>query len=173
MPGIGRVSRPSLLARAALLLVALACVGCGPWGTDVEGDRPTIGPERHVEVAGAVVSKHNGVEGSAAYTDFAFDDGRTYRSEGEAPEPAVGDLLLAGSKPGPWVDRAPLKDPRSWPTGCYGLGEGGYELQTTVQLDSGLILEKAPNYSRPGKGSRLFGLVLCLDKQGRVFEIVG
>lgn len=154
------------------MLVSLACVGCVPLG-DVPGDRPTMGPERHVEVAGVVVSKHSGVEGSAAYTDFVFDDGRTYRSAGEAPEPAVGDLLLAGSKPRPWIDYAPLKDARSWSAGCYGYLAGGYERATTIQLYSGLILEKAPNYSRPGKGEELYGLTLCLDKQGRVFYIYG
>src|SRR5664280_716973 len=129
MPGIGRVSRPSLLARAALLLVALACVGC----TDVEGGRPTIGPPHNLEVAGVVSSYRTGVDGSRGYIDYTFDDGRTYRANADAAGPgvAVGELLLAGNKPWPWVDRAALRDPRSWPTGCYGLGEGGYELQTT------------------------------------------
>lgn len=82
------------------------------------------------------------------------------------------------AKPSPWVYYAPLKDPRSWPAGCYGLTQNGYELESTIELDSGLTLEKAPGFGRrpvpvPRKDNRLAGLVLCLDEQGRVFEIVG
>jgi hypothetical protein len=163
------------LVAAALLLVALASVGC----TDVESGRPTIGPVSYLEVAGVVASEQTGVEGSTGYTGFTFDDGRTYRvppNVGGA-RPAVGELLLAGTKPSPWVYYAAPRDPGSWPAGCYGLGQNGYELESTIELDSGLTLEKAPDFSWPARAThqdnRIWGAVLCLDKQGRVFEIVG
>jgi hypothetical protein len=109
--------------------------------------------------------------------DFTFDDGRTFRhydSDG-GPNPGVGDLLLAGSKPRPRIDLAQLRDPRSWPAGCYGFQENGYERASTLELDNGLTLDKAPNYTPliVHQDNRLWGETLCLDKQGRVFEIVG
>ncbi len=166
------VPRSMLLLRLALVVGAFAFQAC-----DVEGSRPTRAPQLTLEIAGVVESQQTGVEGSRGYADIKLDDGRTYRLYTDAAGPgwAVGDLLFSGTKPWLWVDTAQLRDPRSWPAGCYGYQKNGYERTSTVELDNGLTLDKAPNYAPliVHQDNRLWGETLCLDKQARVFEIVG
>jgi hypothetical protein len=164
--------RSRLAFRQVLALVAVVLVaqGCGLLG---QGS-PT--PNRPVEVVGVVASKEVRVVGSSSVIDFTFDDGRTYTMDNIGGPPGVGGLLIAGSKPTPWAIGASLEDPDSgWPVGCYGLNENGTENETTVDLEVGATLPKAPNFDptgRPKGSGRIWGGTICLDREGRVIKIV-
>jgi hypothetical protein len=155
--------------RFALALAAMALVtqGCGLFGQAT--------PNRPVGTVGVVASDKVG--GGVFVT---FDDGRTFRFDVNDETiaghwPQVGDLLIAGSKPTPWVIGASLEDANSgWPVGCYGLVGNGTETATTVELDVGVTLPKAPNFDpngRPKDGGPIGGGVICLDREARVINI--
>jgi hypothetical protein len=176
---MGETSMQARYAAATVRLVivmgvaALVTQGCGliPGGST----RP---PERTIEVAGVVVSRTVGVEGSRGYEDFTLADGRTQRiySDAAGLAPNVGDLLIAGTTPYPWLGLAIPHGPPGWPEGCYEpLPQNGVETETTIELDDGLTVMKAPDFTWPGRpahGNRLLNASLCLDTQGRVFEVI-
>ncbi len=169
----GRSKRRSWTLGVALAALAIATPACNLYTS-----QPTRGQTLTLEVAGVVAAKHFGVEGSRSYTDYTFEDGGTYRLyDAAGPTPVVGDLLLSGSKPWLWVDRAGLEDPKSWPAGCYGYNENGYNRVSTIELDNGLTLQKTADFTWPAaavhKDNRISGETLCLNKQGQVFTIVG
>ena len=111
---------------------------------------------------------------------FLFDDGRRYevRYQGHVAvgQPHLGDLLIAGSKPDNWILVAELRVPdSSWHVPCYALQETGEEKDTTVELDFGVTLQKAPDYDSPGRNpnysTRISGGVICLNREGQVRRI--
>jgi hypothetical protein len=159
----------------ALAAVVLAVQGCGLLG---QGS-PT--PNRPVEVVGVVASESIGGQGTVTEVYVTFDDGRNFTYDTDYQvlagiRPHVGNLLLAGTLPRPWTIGASLEDPASgWPVGCYGLNENGTENETTVDLEVGVTLPKAPNFDptgRPKGSGRIWGGTICLDRQGRVIKIM-
>jgi hypothetical protein len=90
--------------------------------------------------------------------------------------PQVGDLIIAGTHPDNWMLVATLRDDwGGYPKGCYGLGgQSGEDRETTVELDFGVSLQKAPDFNPTGHVALAhFGDrgVICLDRQGRVTQI--
>jgi hypothetical protein len=142
-------------------------------------------PQKEIDVIGVVASEGGAYDGPDMVDKYTFDDGRTYSMryhgharavEGPGVLPNVGDLLIAGTHPGNWMLVANLRDDwGGWPKGCYGLGsQAGYDTATTVELDFGVTLQKAPDFNptdhgQPGR----FGSMgaICLDRQGRVTQI--
>jgi hypothetical protein len=174
MPGKMQVNRQlSRLvwwALAASAVVAL-CAGCA--GT----------PHKQIEAIGVVAAVSGSRSGGDIIDTYTFDDGRTYSMhfrgdrnlEGPGVLPNVGHLLIAGSKPDFWLLVArPFASP-GYPTGCFGLGgAAGYDTETTVELDFGVTLQKAPGFNPTGHGTLgRFGDrgVICLDRHGRVTQI--
>jgi hypothetical protein len=169
--------QPRYAAATVQLIIAVGAAALITQGCGLIPGGSTRPPERTIEVAGVVVAKTVGVEGSRGFVQFTFEDGSTYRVDtGAGREPAVGDLLIAGSTPRPWMDLAIPHGPPGWPEGCYEpLPQNGVETQTTIELDDGLTVMKAPNFTWPGRpahGNRLRNDSLCLDTQGRVFEVI-
>ncbi len=164
----------------ALGITALAIQGCG-----LLPGASTRAPERTIEVSGVVASKELGVRDSHGFVSYTFDDGRTYQiATGTGQEPAVGDLLIAGTKPAPWQSAAVLHGPPDWPEGCYQIAGRGVETTTTIELDQlagdpgaaapgdGLAITKAPSFvwHNPVPNDKHLSGYLCLDKEGRVFQ---
>jgi hypothetical protein len=166
----GKRSGFALLAMAALAAALL-------WG-----GRST--PHKEVDVVGVVASEDGGQNAEGLFDSYTFDDGRTYVMQfhgdrdidGTGVRPNVGDLLIGGSKPSYWLLVATPRDPRSgFPPDCFGLGsQAGHDTATTVELDFGVTLQKAPDFDPTGHGTLgSFGVrgVICLDRQGRVTQI--
>jgi hypothetical protein len=133
--------------------------------------------EYTIEVVGVIASERLGPERPVGTLFETFSDGRTYSLPNDflllgGVSPHVGDLFIAGSKPEPWVVGASLQRPdQGWPAGCYSLIGGGINHETTLELDVGITVPKAPNYHPiPGLGRHWVG-ALCLDRQGRAMEI--
>lgn len=160
--GVGR------LTLVALFLGVLAGVaGCST-------------PHKEIDVIGVVVSEDVAYDGPDTVYTYTFDDGRTftmhYKGHVISGGQTTGDLLIAGTRPDNWVLVANLRDDwGGWPKGCYGLGsQAGYDTATTIELDFGVTLQKAPDFNptdhgQPGR----FGSIgaICLDRQGRVTQI--
>jgi hypothetical protein len=114
-------------------------------------------------------------------SSYKFDDGRTFAMlhKGHVAVgwgEGTGDLLIAGTHPDNWMLVARPQDIASgFPPGCYGLGgAAGYDRETTVELDFGVTLQKAPDFNPTGHVALAhFGDrgVICLDRQGRVTQI--
>lgn len=153
-----------LLAVAALLV---SVVGCS-------------GQHRDIDAIGVVASETVATVGDDIIDTYTFDDGRTYAIRFNTNkgiqgygDPGAGDLLIAGSHSDNWMLVARPQDTASgFPPGCYGLGLlAGEDRGTTVELDFGVTLQKAPDYDPTGHvapahfGDRGF---ICLDRQGRV-----
>jgi hypothetical protein len=167
-------NRPRFVIAALVLLVAAPLVaGCS-----------TQPAHKEIEAIGVVASAGGGRSGGDLIDTYTFDDGRTYSMhfkgdrnlEGPGGLPNVGDLLIAGSKPGYWLLVATPRDPASgFPPGCFGLGsQAGHDTKTTVELDFGVTLVKSPDFDPTGHGiPGPFGVhgVICLDRQGRVMQI--
>lgn len=163
------------LAQRALVLAALlvTLAGCGL--TTPPG---SFAPHKEIEAIGVVASqKVAAVEAGVEYT-WTFDDGRTYALtfEGTGAAAAAGTLLIAGSKPRPWTLIGSPQDPDSgWPKGCYKTMDYTVEEHdTTVDLDIGVTLQKAPDYqpSLRSLGER-WRAEMCLDREGRVMKLYG
>jgi hypothetical protein len=163
----------SALRLIAMLMLAIVVQGCGFLFPSAKA------PDHPIEVVGVVASEKTGGQGSVTEVSVTFDDGRTFTYNTHyrilaGGRPHVGDLLLAGSKPTPWTIGASPEIPSSaLPVGCYLLNENGTEHETTVELDIGLTVPKAPNFETqpvPGVGEHWRG-ALCLDREGRALEI--
>jgi hypothetical protein len=99
--------QPRYAAATVQLIIAVGAAALITQGCGLIPGGSTRPPERTIEVAGVVVAKTVGVEGSRGFVQFTFEDGSTYRVDtGAGREPAVGDLLIAGSTPRPWMDLA-------------------------------------------------------------------
>ena len=162
----GRRSGFALLAMAVLAAALL-------WG-----GRST--PHREIEAIGVVASEDVAYDGPETVYRYTFDDGRTftmrYPSHMITGGRTVGDLLIAGTRPDNWTLVATPRDPASgFRPGCFGLGsQAGHDTKTTVELDFGVTLQKAPDFDPTGHGALgPFGAlgVICLDRQGRVTQI--
>jgi len=170
MRGRLRLRQLALLALAVFSILGLtaACADTSP-------------PHKEIGAIGVVASVDWTAAGESGVYRIRFDDGRTYAMEGgpvtgSGPSPSVGDLILAGSKPSNWMLVAPLRVPdSSWHVACYGLVENGEEKDTTVDLDFGVTLQKAPDFDENGRNpmysSRIFGGVICLNRDGQVRRI--
>jgi hypothetical protein len=157
-----------LLAAAALLVSAAGCSGQ---------------PHKEIEAIGVVASEDLATVGTDFIDTYTFDDGRTYTIrysvnggiQGNV-RPARGDLVIAGSEPGYWMLAAtPQNASSGCPEGTYGLGtQAGYDRETTIDLDFGVTLQKAPDFD-PSSHVALahFGNrgIICLDRQGRVTKL--
>ena len=82
-------------------------------------------------------------------------------------------VVVVVAKPSNWMLVAPPRVPvASWQGPCYGLVENGDERDTTVELDFGVTLQKAPDYDEGGRNpkisARTFGGVICLNRDGQV-----
>jgi hypothetical protein len=163
------------LAWWALAAAMVAAVSAGCTGT----------PHKEIDAIGVVASLGGGRSGDSMVDTYTFDDGRTYSMtykveggviEGGGVLPEVGDLLIAGSRPDNWMLVArPKEVSQGFPAGCYGLGPlAGEDRETTVELDFGVTLQKAPDYNPSGHEALAhFGdtSILCLDRQGRVMQV--
>jgi hypothetical protein len=168
MRGNFRMRDGSVLALIALLVLLQGC-SLGPKA-----------PHKEIDAIGVVASETVATVGDDIVDTYTFDDGRTYSMrfntnkgiQGNG-DPRAGDLLIAGSRPDNWVLVARPQDTASgFPPGCYGLGLlAGYDRETTVELDFGVTLQKAPDYDPTGHVALAhFGDLgfICLDRQGRV-----
>ena len=165
MRGRLQLRRLVLLALAACSLVALtsACTGT---------------PRKEIDAIGVMTAMEPTAAGGQRIT---FDDGRVYEMpggpvEGRGSAISVGDLVMAGSKPDNWMLVAPLRVPDSSShVPCYGLVENGDERDTTVELDFGVTLQKAPDFDEGGRNpkysTRITGGVICLNRDGQVRKI--
>jgi hypothetical protein len=136
---------------------------------------------KEIDAIGVVAAVDWTAAGGSGVYKISFDDGRTYEIEGGpatggGPSASVGDLVMAGSKPDNWMLVAPLRVPdSSWHVPCYGLVENGDERDTTVELDFGVTLQKAPDFDEGGRNpkysTRITGGVICLNRDGQVRKI--
>lgn len=157
----------------ALVGVALALQGC--WLVAGQG----AAPNHPIEVVGVVASDRIGASAGITQVVATFDDGRTFTYDDRSRNlagvgPNIGDLLIAGSKPEPWIIGVEFRYPVTGQPGCYALTANGYERETTVDLDVGVSLPKAPTFKEqplPGVGGRIWGGAICLDQDGRATEI--
>ena len=157
-----------VLAALVLLVVAPLLAGCST-------------PHKEIDAIGVVVSIGPTVTGDLTTYRITFEDGRVYEMpggpmSGSDPGPSPGDLLIAGSKPDNWMLVARLRDPFPDLVGpCYGLVENGDERDTTVELDFGVTLQKAPDFEEGGRNpknsTRITGGVICLNRDGQVRRI--
>jgi hypothetical protein len=162
-----RLHPRSALRLTAMLTLTIVLQGCGLLSS------ATQVPNRPIEVVGVVASEKTSVVGSRVFVDYAFDDGRTFSTDAGGRSPQVGDLLIAGSKPTPWVIGASAETGSGWPVGCYSLDVQGIQHETTVELDIGVTVPKAPDFKVqpvPVLGEFWRG-ALCLDREGRALEI--
>jgi hypothetical protein len=171
MRGTPKIRRLAILA-IALLVAATASAGCS-----------TQPPHKEIEAIGVVASEGGDRNAEGLFDSYTFDDGRTYTMQfhgdrdldGPGQLPDVGDLLIGGSKPSYWLLVARPFASTGYPTGCFDLaGQAGHDTATTVELDFGVTLQKAPDFSTTGHGALgPFGTrgVVCLDRQGRVTQI--
>lgn len=167
MRGRLRLRRLALLALAACSVVALTSACTGTTHKEIEA----IGVVAHEDVA---------YDGPGTVDSYTFDDGRKYEvhytGHVAVGQPRIGDLVMAGSKPDNWMLVAPLRVPDSSShVPCYGLVENGDERDTTVELDFGVTLQKAPDFDEGGRNpkysTRITGGVICLNRDGQVRKI--
>lgn len=137
-------------------------------------------PHKEIEAIGVVASQDLVFNDTSTTYSFTFDDGRTftmnYPGHVGLPQPRIGDLIIAGAKPDNWMLVARLRDPMPDLVGpCYGLVENGDERDTTVELDFGVTLQKAPDFEEGGRNpknsTRITGGVICLNRDGQVRRI--
>jgi hypothetical protein len=164
-----RGENKSFVAALALIVAVAALAGCSA----------TASPKQ-IEAIGVVASQDRTFNDSGADYLFKFDDGRTftlhYSVHQAIQEPRIGDLIIAGTKPDNWLLIAPLRVPDpGWKVPCYGLVENGEEHDTTVELDFGVTLQKAPDFEEGGRNpknsTRITGGVICLNRDGQVRRI--
>jgi hypothetical protein len=121
--------------RATILIGALAVVSAACSGTSYTP-----------EIAGVVTSREELADGSLRIT---LEDGRSEVVETHAQKivigggvPDVGDLLLGGSTPTPWVARLARRDK------CFWIGGNGVEDEGYITADQGLRLPEAADFDR-------------------------
>lgn len=160
-------TRPRFVIVAFALLVITAVAGCST-------------PHKEIDAIGVVAAVEWTPAGNSGVYKVTFDDGRTYEMQGGpqtglGPSPNAGDLLIAGSKPSNWMLVAPLRKISDMPVPCYGLVENGEERDTTIELDFGVTLQKAPDFDEGGRNpkfsTRITGGVICLNREGQVRKI--
>jgi uncharacterized protein YceK len=161
------------LAQALLLAALLASLaGC----TSVTSSPSASKTHWEIEVTGVVASTTVTSWGASTTFTFTFDDGRTYTLNNPntiSGKPGIGDLLIGGSKPSPWMMAAHPQYSR--PEGCYEIDENGEEHDTSVELDVGVTLQKAPDFDPTGRSqgaTRIQGAAICLNSQGQVMRII-
>jgi hypothetical protein len=82
--------------------------------------------------------------------------------------PAVGDLMLAGSSPMPWVARV------AFSAGCFWLGGGGTEDGDFVTMELGFRLRKATGFARGPYATdehEFQGGGFCVNESGEVLAV--
>jgi hypothetical protein len=82
--------------------------------------------------------------------------------------PAVGDLMLAGSSPMPWVARVAISG------GCFWLGGNGKEDGDFVTMDLGFRLRKAVGFARGPYDTdehEFHGAGFCVNESGEVSAV--
>jgi hypothetical protein len=141
----------------ALLIVLVAPSACGPWRdyrtpetvgvvTAESADRLTVTIE---DAAGNVTR--------IAITDYDGLDG--------AASPVVGDLLMLGTKPSPWFERA-ARQVSQGPE-CYLL-DGPLTIRgDAVEFQVGLRLPKAPSFAADARSDSEINAFACLDTRAR------
>jgi hypothetical protein len=130
-------SRDGISPVRAVLTMALAIAGVG-----CSRVAETYTPE----IAGVVASQQSLSDGSY---DIVLEDGRSLNVDPDRQRiiiggaaPTVGDLVLAGTSPKPWVARLERRFECFW-IGGDGIEEGGY-----ITGDRGLRLREAANFER-------------------------
>jgi hypothetical protein len=177
MRGTPEIRRLAILA-LALLVAATALAGCS-----------TPPAHKEIEVVGVLSVVGGSNSGGDVIDSYAFDDGRTYSMHfhggrqldaegGWGNFPDVGDLLIAGSKPGYWLLFAsPSDSAEGCPNGSFGIPNlNGYDTETTVELDFGVTLQKSAQFNpvgHPGPGHFRAQSLICLDRQGQVLQLYG
>ena len=154
----------------AILLLAMAIASC-----------TTPKPVTYVpDMAGVVKTR------ARVGTDLRFEllDGRVLirpaNGDYMGGQPQVGDLLLAGSSPEPWVYRAsPEGEPNPNGPICYQVF--GETRANTAQIfkrvadptrgDLTIVFPKALDWHDVGaSGDKLFGVLTCVNEDGKAFE---
>jgi hypothetical protein len=164
MRGTPRVGHMAILV-IALLMAAPASAGCDT-------------RHKEIEAIGVVASVNVDYSGPDTVYSYTFDDGRTFalRYAGHIGTrvPDQGELLIGGNQPDAWVLEGQSD---GCPTGSYGLYEmTGRETGTTIELDFGITLEKAPDFTPRAPSLQGRGIggqnMICVDRQGRVLKII-
>ncbi len=168
MRGTPEIQRLAILAMA-LLVAATVSAGCD-------------NRHKEIEAIGVVASVNVDYSGPDTAERYTFDDGRTFtlRYSGHIATggPGPGELLIGGNQPYGWVLEGQSDAPNfGCPEGSYGLFElTGRDTETTIELDFGVTLQKAPDFTPRGQsrlGKSIGGQnMICLDRQGRVLKII-
>jgi hypothetical protein len=161
LPDDRRSAATLVIWRLALALLLSVSIGCAP--------APTYTPE----IAGVVTSRQELAGGSFL---ISLEDGRshvvdthTQRGVIGSGVPDVGDLLLAGTTPTPWVARLARRFDCFW-IGGSGIEEGGY-----ITADRGLRLREAANFDRgpyAGDEHEFHGGGFCVNSSGEVTGVI-
>jgi hypothetical protein len=154
---VGAIRCCCLLALAFLLSVS---IGCAP------------GPTYTPEIAGLVTGREELADGSFR---ISLEDGRsrvvdthTQRVIIGGGVPDVGDLLLAGTTPTPWIARLASRD------GCFWVGGNGTEEGGYITMDGRLRLPEAANFDRAHyrvEEHEFHSGGFCVDRSGKVTAV--
>ena len=166
-PAPGARRRGSARPFALLVAIVVVIAGCG---------RTYYTPE----IAGVVVA--NGVQvdggGGVRLADgTGVPLGGRMRQVYGGGSPNVGDLLLTGSTPEPWMARVGAGLGAS--AGCFWIGGAGEEEfngvghTSYVNLDVGLRVPEAPDIDKGGwpTGERWETAGVCLNERGEVYKV--
>jgi len=168
--GVSRAT--SWLTVGLALAVGTSASGC--LGPTIDENATRYVPE----TAGVVM------ESQVTSTPFEFQlsDGRTIPIGQEVEfidraTPLVGDLLLTGSKPSPWVASVPPVGAGCFKKGGVAFDRGDWvEIEISVQTERAYLrVPKAGTWSGGGEapGEEITGGGVCLDAQGRAFAAQG
>lgn len=167
-------------ALLALGLVTVSVVSCqrsvpGPYVPEVAG---IVVSSEWTEPN--VVARYN-LDNGTSFSLNVLEKTKTTRVGGESS--AVGDLLLAGSGPDPWLAFLAPAAESDLPADCYAVYGYATDEGDWIQTDIGLRLRKAPGFDpgilpdtpdgpvpppRPGLRYEGPGQVFCVNREGLV-----